>query len=189
MSTARFDCGDRVRIAENYHWARQNLSREIRHWAGTSDSRFLWELEMVCDGKFFSLESQFDILPSNAHACFHDRALAPSQEIRMVNMWLGYMWGEFSSFTVSWERPSLISADSSIFTFDTRNSQSNVPPMVIAWIRSVTVKDPSTGAITVKESNAAVPVRIEDNAIAVTFSFGSTGCFDAEALLHVHFWS
>ena len=102
----------------------------------------------------------------------------------MIDMWSGYMFGENANYTVSWDRPRLIVADSSIFHF-----HSTALPRVTAWIRSVTVKDPSTGAITVKQSNAAVPVRIENNAIAVTFALNSVNCFDAEALIHVYYWS
>jgi hypothetical protein len=102
----------------------------------------------------------------------------------MLDMWTGYMWGENTNYTVSWDQPRLIVADSSIWMFDSTGL-----PRVTAWIRSVTVKDPSTGAITVKPSGAAVPVRIENNAIAVTFALNSVNCFDAEALIHVYYWS
>jgi hypothetical protein len=94
------------------------------------------------------------------------------------------MWGDASNYTVSWDRPRLIVADSSVFLFDSTGL-----PRVTAWIRSVTVKDPSSGGVTVKPSNAAVPVRIEDNAIAVTFAINSVNCFDSEALIHVYYWS
>jgi hypothetical protein len=102
----------------------------------------------------------------------------------MVGMWAGYMWGENANYTVTWDQPRSIVADSSIFLFDSTGL-----PRVTAWIRSVTVKDPVTGAVNVKQSNAAVPVRFEDNAIAVTFALNSVNCFDAEALIHVYWWS
>jgi|1185.fasta_scaffold34682_2 hypothetical protein len=106
----------------------------------------------------------------------------------MLEMWYGYFYVNYAGhYTVSWERPRLIAADASIFLFDGRGAQG--PPAVTAWVRSVTVKDPASGAITVKESDATVPVRIEDNAIAVTFGLNYSGCSDAEALIHVYYWS
>jgi hypothetical protein len=102
----------------------------------------------------------------------------------MVDMWAGYMWGENSNYTVSWDQPRTIVADSSIFILTATDL-----PRVTAWIRSVTVKDPSTGSISVKASPAAVSVRIEENAIAVTFALNSVNCSDAEALIHIYYWS
>jgi hypothetical protein len=46
-----------------------------------------------------------------------------------------------------------------------------------------------TGKETVKDSQASVPVRIEDNAVAVTFSLNASFNTDAEALVHAWFWS
>jgi hypothetical protein len=96
------------------------------------------------------------------------------------------MWGDWGngSYTVSWDQPRFSIADASIFLF-----HSTGLPRVTAWIMSVTVKDPATGAITVKRSDATVPVRIEDNAVAVTFALNSVNVFDAEALVHVYWWS
>jgi hypothetical protein len=106
----------------------------------------------------------------------------------MVDMWTGFFYVNYAGrFTVNWERPRLIVADASIFLFDARDGGG--APAVVAWVASVTIKDPNTGVISVKESTASVPVRIEDNAIAVTFGLNYSGCNDAEALIHVYYWS
>lgn len=101
----------------------------------------------------------------------------------IASLWAGYMWGENANFTVSWTKPQSIVADNCLFTFDSFFG----PPRAVAWVRSVTVKDPNTGAITVKNSNASIPLRIEDNAISVTFALNTVHMLDSESLVHIYF--
>ena len=74
----------------------------------------------------------------------------------MVDMWAGYMWGENSNYTVSWDQPRTIVADSSIFILTATDL-----PRVTAWIRSVTVKDPSTGSISVRRRPLQSPFALK----------------------------
>jgi hypothetical protein len=105
-------------------------------------------------------------------------------------MFAGYMWlsdgGSWGSYTVRWDRPRSSVFDASLHYVRT-------PPGQLvdakAWVRSVTVRDPLTGKETVKDSQTSVPVRIEDNAVAVTFSLNASFNTDAEALVHAWFWS
>lgn len=103
----------------------------------------------------------------------------------LTGMWLGYMWGENANYTVSWDTPRDMTADASMWLFDSFYG----PPRAAAWIRSVTVKDPVTGAVTVKDSPASVPVRLERNAISVTFALNTVNMMDGESLLHIYWWS
>lgn len=103
----------------------------------------------------------------------------------MTGMWAGYIWGEFASLTANWEPPRLIMADASLHALDTRRAKFGVD--AVAWVRSVTVREPS-GRTVVKPSDSTVPLRFEDNAIAVTFSINTTAGVEAEGLLHVFGW-
>jgi hypothetical protein len=103
----------------------------------------------------------------------------------MTGMWAGYIWGEFASLTVNWEPPRLIMADASLHAINTRRAKFGVD--AVAWVRSVTVREPS-GRTVVKPSDSTVPLRFEDNAIAVTFSINTTAGVEADGLLHVFGW-
>jgi hypothetical protein len=77
-------------------------------------------------------------------------------------------------------------ADASLHQLDTRGARFGV--QATAWVRSVTVRDPASGATVVKQSSSTVPMRFEDNAVGVTFSINTTAGVQAEGLLHVFGW-
>ncbi len=104
----------------------------------------------------------------------------------MTGMWAGFIFGEFASVSANWEPPRLILADASLHQLDTRRARSGV--QAVAWVRSVTVRDPASGATVVKPSSSTVPMRFEDNAVGVTFSINTTAGVEAEGLLHVFGW-
>lgn len=103
----------------------------------------------------------------------------------MNGIWAGYIWGEFASHTVRWEPPTNIFVDASLHLYEGPRSGRN---HAVAWVRSVAVRDPSTGQVTEKPSAATVPMRFEDNAVGVTFSLNTTAGVEAEGLLHAFSW-
>ena len=104
----------------------------------------------------------------------------------MTGMWAGFIFGEFASVSANWEPPRLILADASLHQLDTRGARFGV--QATAWVRSVTVRDPASGATSVKPSSSTVPMRFEANAVGVTFSINTTAGVQAEGLLHVFGW-
>jgi hypothetical protein len=77
-------------------------------------------------------------------------------------------------------------ADASLHLLETRRARFGV--QAVAWVRSVAVRDPSTGLISEKPSPATLPLRFEENAVAVTFGLNTTAGVEAEGLLHVFGW-
>lgn len=104
----------------------------------------------------------------------------------MNGMWAGYIYGEFASVTANWETPRLILADASLHQLNTRRAKFGV--QAVAWVRSVTVRDPVSGQTSVKDSPSTVPLRFENNAVGVTFSLNTTAGVEADGLLHVFGW-
>ncbi|OFW07823.1 MAG: hypothetical protein A3H96_07345 [Acidobacteria bacterium RIFCSPLOWO2_02_FULL_67_36] len=104
----------------------------------------------------------------------------------MNGMWAGYIWGEYASVTANWEPPRLIMADASLHLLETRRAKFGV--QAVAWVRSVTVRDPASGRTFEKPSSSTVPLRFENNAVGVTFGLNTTAGVEAEGLLHVFGW-
>jgi hypothetical protein len=103
----------------------------------------------------------------------------------MNGMWAGYIWGEFASLTVRWEPPTNILVDASLHQYEAPRSGRS---LAVAWVRSVAVRNPSTGGVTEKPSSTTVPMRFEDNAVGVTFGLNTTAGVEAEGLLHAFSW-
>ena len=103
----------------------------------------------------------------------------------MVGMWAGYIWGDNVSWTLKFDSPRFTFADASLQ--DIRVYEGG-PIVATAWVRSVTVQDPSTGQITELPSDHTAAVRIEDNAIAVTYGLNGSFNMEATALIHAFWW-
>jgi hypothetical protein len=119
----------------------------------------------------------------------------------MQSMFAGYMWlgyrdrfGGRSSYTVRWDRPRFTIADASLFSVSQIAFQALDAPLAElidanAWVMSVTVRDPSTGQEFVRASNGLEAVRIEDNAVAVTYALTSSANTEAQGLVHAFWWT
>jgi hypothetical protein len=103
----------------------------------------------------------------------------------MNGVWAGYIWGEFASHTVRWSTPINVMVDASLHRYEAPRSGRS---LAVAWVRSVTVQDPSSGAIFEKPSEATLPMRFEANAVGVTYGLNTTSGVDAEGLLHAYSW-
>jgi hypothetical protein len=103
----------------------------------------------------------------------------------MNGLWAGYIWGEFASHTVRWNTPTNVLVDASLHLYEGPRAGRD---RAVAWVRSVAVRNPSTGAVTEKVSDTTVPMRFEDNAVGVTFSLNTTAGVEAEGLLHAYSW-
>lgn len=103
----------------------------------------------------------------------------------MNGMWAGYTYGEFASITARWEPPTNILADASLHQYEAPQTGRTGASV---WVRSVTVRDRSTGRVTEKPSSFTVPMRFEADAIGVTFSINTNAGVQAEGLVHVFSW-
>ena len=102
----------------------------------------------------------------------------------MDAMWAGYIWGEHTSWTMQWEPPRKVFAEASLHLLEAPRDRRL---SAVAWVRSVTVRDPSTG-LTLEVSSSTVPLRIESNAVAVTYGLNTTAGVEAEWLMNVFWW-
>jgi hypothetical protein len=103
----------------------------------------------------------------------------------MNGLWAGYIYGEFGSVVARWNGPANILAEASLHLFEGPPSGRD---RATIWIRSVAVRNPSTGAVTELPSDATVPMRFENNAVSVTFGINTTDGVEAEGLIHVFSW-
>ncbi len=108
----------------------------------------------------------------------------------MQDMFAGYMWlssgGSYGTWHVRWEQPRLTVADHSLWDLRLPGGQLLAAS---AWIRSVTVRDPSTGQETIKDSPHLAAVRIENNAVSVTYGLNASFNCEIQGLVHAFWWS
>src|ERR687883_156498 len=101
-------------------------------------------------------------------------------------MYSGYMWlsrgGVYGTYVVRWDQPRSTVANNSLHYVRTPAGSLQE---ATAWIRSVTVRDPGTGQETDKPSSDTAAVRIEDNAVAVTFGLNSSFDTECQGLVNV----